>query len=396
MNSNLNLILAFSLIAGQLLKLPVFGQASLTLLDLTTFILLGFGWLKFKPPLTRPPRFISAGLIFLLIGTISLVFSPLHLNLTEKINSLLYGVRFLAILVLGWLIYLRCLPFSLNDLAKIWLSSGITIAVLGLLQFLLLPDLGFLAQAGWDPHLYRLASTFLDPNFTGAYLALTLSGLFLFPQSKLRYRWYFFILVYLGLLLTFSRSAYLMFIVTFLIISLLQKSIKILLLTLILSLILFIGFSIYQKTVAQVHNVNRTQSAETRVSSWQQGLAIWQKNPILGVGFNSYRYGLKEYQLGPDIQIQSHGGSSNDSSLLYVLDTTGVIGLISYIWFIFEILKIGWRNLNHNRVISVILMSVVFGLLAQSFLINTMFYPFLLIWLILLPASLLTEPKSPP
>ena len=193
---------------------------------------------------------------------------------------------------------------------------------------------------------------------------------------------------YLALLTTFSRGAYLAFVTSFGIYSILKRSTKLFFLTILLFSGLLLGFFAYQHLVAAPRGVDRTQSAEFRLNTWQQGWTIFQNQPILGVGFNAYRLALRQYRLADEQFLGSHGASTNDSSLLFVAATTGIIGLISYLFFLFQIAKIGFRK-------NPILLASLVGLVAQSFFANTLFYPFLLFWLILL-ASVDGEGFEPP
>ena len=196
------------------------------------------------------------------------------------------------------------------------------------------------------------------------------------------------IITYLALLTTFSRGAYLMFLVSFLTLSILNKSLKLLVATIILTTLLLLSFYIYQQTVAAPRNIDRTQSATFRINTWQQGWNMFQKAPWLGVGYNAYRFALIEYNLAPTDFTISHGGTSNDSSLLFVLSTTGLIGLISYLIFLGLLYWRGYTNHLQQNPAGTIIVSGLTGLLTASFFSNNLFYPFILIWLVLLIAKL--------
>ncbi len=352
--------------AGQLIKLPI-GTAGVTLLDLAVIFLCLIGLFKLKLKLKKPPLFIKSGLIFIAVAVFSLVFTPLHLLAGEYAISFFYTVRFSAYIFLGWLIISGAYPTK--HIKKTLISSGIILASLGLLQFIFLPDLRNLASFGWDPHYFRAVSTFLDPNFLGAFLVLVL----ILYRSRL-----FFVVIFITLLLTFSRGAYLAFLVSFLTLSFLKKSFKLGILTVILFLVLLGGFYSYQKGVAEPRGIDRTKSASFRFSTWQQGWTLFSRHPVLGVGFNAYKFALKEYGLGDAKFLASHGASTNDSSLLYIATTTGLIGLASYFFFLFSLIK--QRNF--------ILTAAISGLIVQSFFANTLFYPPLLLWIILLGSML--------
>jgi len=338
------------------------GNGGATLLDLTILALLGYCLLKTKFKLPKMPLWVKTASGFILIATISWLFSPLNLGFTEKIAGFLYIIRFSGFILLGWLMQ--------EDARKTLLFSGVLLAILGLLQFIFIPDLGFLASQGWDPHYFRTASTFLDPNFLGAFLVLTL---LLVPFSKK----VVFALVYLALLTTFSRGAYLAFLTAFLTLSFAKHSLKLGVITVLLFAGLLLGFYGYQMSVATPRGVDRVESAEARLDTWQQGTKMFLQAPILGVGFNLYRPALKEYQLADEGFIGSHGASSNDSSLLFVAATTGIIGLISYLFFLGTLAFLGLKK-------NPILLAGLVGLLTQSFFANTLFYPFILLWLVLM------------
>src|SRR3989338_8239316 len=195
-------ILALATLTGQLIKLPI-SSGGVSILDITVIILCLWGILKIKFKLKKPPLFIVSAASFIAIATLSLILTPLHLNIQEYLTSFLYIFRFAVYILLGWLIFSRAFPAIKNNTPQILIFSGLGLAILGLMQFIILPDLGFLTKDGWDPHYFRTVSTFLDPNFAGAFFVLTL---ILPRQSSV-----LSLIVYLALMTTFSRSSYLMF-----------------------------------------------------------------------------------------------------------------------------------------------------------------------------------------
>ena len=168
------MILALAIISGQLIKIPVFGSSGVITLDIAVAALCLLGSYKLKFKLKKPPLFTGTASVFILIAILSLVLTPLNLSFSEYLTSFFYTVRFTMYVFLGWIIFSGAFPGLRNDIPLMLLFSGLGLAVLGLLQFIFLPDMQFLAKSGWDPHYYRIVSTFLDPNFAGAYFALTL------------------------------------------------------------------------------------------------------------------------------------------------------------------------------------------------------------------------------
>lgn len=388
--SLLSLILIFSFIAGQLIKIPGGTQGGLILLDLAVLTLDLVGLVVLKFHLKKPPLFIKAAILFTGICLLSLLLTPLNLDTFELINSLFYTIRFSAYVLLAWLIYSKAFNVTFQQIKEILIVSGVGLAILGLLQFIFLPDLSFLS-GGWDTHYFRTVSTFLDPNFIGAFFVLTLLLITkkIWERSLNKQRLYvlMFAVSYLALLTTYSRSSYGMFLVSFVTLAIFKKTLKFLLISISLFLILLLGFYFYSLAIATPRGINREQSAKFRLGSWERGVYIFSQSPVLGVGFNSYRYALKEYNLAPEALIAGRGGTGNDSSLLHVAATTGIVGLLSFIILLLTLIFQRWQKPISKNLPKGIMASAVPGLIAHSFFANSLFYPPILLWLLLVAAK---------
>lgn len=380
------ILLILAILSGQLIKIPFGSYGGITLLDIAIACVSILGIKRYKE-LKKFPSWVISAWVFALISLLSLILTPIHLKKLEFITSFAYILRFSAIIFVGLLAYNLRTLFPKDAILKTLLISGVGLSILGILQLIIFPDLGFLITNGWDPHYLRTVSTFLDPNFLGAYLSLTLILLLQNTKFSKKSKIILFFIIYFALLTTFSRGAFLGFFAGFLFLAILKKSIKFFLLTLLLSLILVLGFIFYQKVIAKPRNIDRTQSAQFRVNSWQEGLTLIQKHPLLGVGFNTYRFALREYNLRPKEFIQDRGASSNDSSLIYVFATTGILGLFSYLVFLFSFIWIGWQNYLSKKPLGTTLLSGLSVIFIQSFFSNTLFYPFLFIWLVLITSK---------
>lgn len=370
----IQIFLIISILAGELVKFPLFGIQGPILLDIWVFTVCIIGIFKIRFKLKKPNLIILSGLLFSLIATLSLILTHLHLSYGEYIISFSYTLRFLLYLYLGWVIHSNGYPEFRKQISKTLLISGVGFAILGLAQFIFFPNLGFLQSMGWDPHYFRTVSTFLDPNFAGAFFVLTL--LLWYENRAEKWSALIFMTLFLVLLTTFSRSSYAMFLVSGLTLSFFKKSKALFASTLLLFLLLLLGFQVYSQLVARPRGINREQSASYRVDTWQDGVNVFQKSPLLGIGFNAYKYAIREYHLADSAFLDSRGSSTNDSSLLYVLSTTGLVGFLAYILFLFSLIKSGFKN-------NPVLTAAIIGLIIHSFFANSLFYPFILIWIML-------------
>ena len=360
------ILLTLSIISGQLVKLPFGTYGGINLLDISVIILCSLGVFRIGLKIRKPPLWIIASLSFIAVALLSLIFTPITLGLNEYFTSVAYAIRFSFYVFLGYLLYLNAFPNLKKNISNIFLLSASILAAIGIVQIIFLPNLIFLTRYGWDPHYFRAVSTFLDPNFLGSFMVLSL---ILAKKRNLLFAFF-----YITLLLTFSRGAYLAFLVSFLTLSFFNRSIRMAKVTILLFLLLLGGFFSHKNLVAIPRGIDRQQSAYSRLETWQQGFELFSKHPILGVGFNAYRYALKQHSLGDEIFYKSHGASTNDSSLLFVLSTTGILGLLAYFFLIYSLIRVKKFEL----------IAGLAGLLVQSFFANTLFYPPLLLWIVLM------------
>lgn len=370
---------------GQLTRLPVPSIKApeihlyLTDLALTGLVACWLGWKLLRrgkfilPPLAKPIFFFSFfALLSLLINT------PL-LSGREVVVSGLYLAR--------WLVYagLYFVVFDIKerfkwlkpvDLLNFLISIGVTIALFGLVQYFLWPDLKALRVLEWDPHYYRVVGTFLDPGFTGMLLALTLILVVIKCADTSsghwsNRRWLFFggLIAYIALALTYSRASYLAYLTGMGIIAWMKKAPKFFLTIFLVGALTLL---ILPRPAGEGGKLGRRYSIEARIRNWQNSLVIIRDNPIIGVGFNTYRYAQRDYGfLEEDKWEMTHAGAGADSSLLFVFATTGILGLIAYLWLWWKIIQT--KNL--------IILASAAALLAHSFFLDSLFYSWIMAWM---------------
>ena len=119
---------------------------------------------------------------------------------------------------------------------------------------------------------------------------------------------------------------------------------------------------------------------------------IYQKNPILGVGFNNYRFAREKFGY-PDTTPWgfSHSGGGADSSFALVLVTTGIPGILIYVYLLYKLFKLGLSKIKKNPFALILVVSLG-GLIVNSLLLNSLFYSFIMIWIWVLAG--LTESNS--
>jgi O-antigen ligase len=377
-----------SVIFGEFGKYP-FGTVltSIGITDILAGLTLGFFivWkVGIKKRLFLPKEF-QLLMTFWLVGGISLISA-------NNFNGGLYLIRFIlysSMFLVGWHL-IRDKQIKIEDLISKIILSGVIISIVGFVQLLIFPNLAPLEIYGYDPHNNRLVSSFLDPNFSGTFLNVCfLLSVYNLLQFKKKIWIINTVIIFLAIFLTFSRSAYLMFLVEILGIGFL-KSRKILLGTL---LVLSFGFLLipqFQSRIVGGWQIDR--SSQERFASWNNGLVIFQKNPVFGVGFNNLKTSIEKNNLLRSFQSSKvHSVAGVDSSLIFVLATTGVIGLIVYlIWWGYLIMMLGKDRAE--KFLSRTLIILILGLVVNSQFVNSLFYPeIMLVYFSILGASMASK-----
>lgn len=368
-------VLFVSFIFGEILRIQLPNSIGIGVIDLVVVLIL-IAWLvlvkKTKYLLFKPLA------LFIAVSLFSLIINLTRFEINEIAVSSLYLVRFS--LYAGLYFVFKDLGKELGEKTIKYLTiAGLSILIIGLFQYFLYPSMKGLYYLGWDEHMFRLFSTFLDPNFVGVILVLFFI-FFYFSKEKIfpKYKYLSYAilsLTFLGIILTFSRGALLMFASAVFAYSFITRQWKFILGTLILFAVLFVALSPF----FYIENTNllRTFSSKERLKTSENALKIFRENP-LGVGFNTYRYVRVEYgDKDKSIYGPSHAGAGVDNSFVLVLVTMGIPGVIAYFYLIYKIFKLGLR---FKTPMGMILVISLFGLIVNALFINSLFYSFVMIW----------------
>lgn len=368
------ILILFAFPLGEISRINFQNGIAFTFLDIGIFFLVIF-WL-FGHILKRKEfnydQFLPAILFFIFPAILSLLVNFNTLNFSNFLVPSLYLIR--------WIFYALVLFITAEfdnkfkqKISVLMLISGFLIIIGGFVQYFFYPNLRNLYYAGWDEHLYRLFSSFLDPNFVGAFLALyLLFVLNLFFESKDRAQFTILILLsFLAIILTFSRAAFIMLFVGVLVLSLLKNQRRFatgFFIVSILFLILLLKFPLKSEGT----NLLRIASGQARFDSIKNAIIIFKDHPIFGVGFNAYRYAQKRYNFIDKNWQLIHSGAGTDNSFLFVLATTGIIGFFAYLYMWIKIVKFSKSD---------IFISSLLALFVNSLFVNSLFYTFIIFWI---------------
>lgn len=359
--------LVFSLTLGQLGKVPLLGQ-EIYIFDIVALFFSIYGGIvllsqkKFKIP-------VAAACFYLFLGVcvVSLLFNSISYTTSQFSEGLNYIFRFFAYLTSAMIVYNLADTDILKtvEIKNAFVFSAVSLSLLGIFQLAFFPDLSNTAFGlGWDPHKNRVYSTFLDPNFLGAYLAVALGIVLpdLFKKKRNRFVVFSTLLLCITIFLTFSRSAWLMTgVIVFVYgVKLYPK------LLIVSALVAFLAYFLVPRVQTRIAGItDPSDSAHYRLISWKNSIQIFKESPFLGIGFNLYRYKQLDRGFITYDDLFSHSSAGADSSFLFVLATTGIAGALIYAVSFFVSFYRG----------DLISKAVLPALLVESFFINSLFYP---------------------
>jgi O-antigen ligase len=194
-------------------------------------------------------------------------------------------------------------------------------------------------ETGIEENMMRAFSIYGDPHMLAFFLGILLPlGLALYFTSTKKYRWLILaadILMYVVLLLTFTRGAYMAIAGSFVVLAILlwQKfKLKKEAIIIMLSLLVFVipGTSVAYR----FYSIFNTEEPSNlgRIEMWQQASRLGSQNLITGVGLGNYSVEIK-----PELGYRNPATAHN----LY-LDIFSEMGIIALIFWVLLILGTIW------------------------------------------------------
>jgi O-antigen ligase len=367
----INTFLIASYWIGNIFRFPAFPEVAVSFIDVVLLLIFvrniyyyrRHAHILFQQKLFRA----AAGMLVVLLSSL-LVASPLY-SFQQLFIGCMYVFRFALFLNLLFV----PLHFSHKNIQI--LSGGFFI--LGLLQYVVYPNLRYLLYLGWDDHYLRLFSSLFDPNFSGVLIVLMLISFLCRPDGN-RSEKIDYVLVGMGffaLLLTYSRSAFIVAFVAAIAIAAVRRKFAFFLVAFI---VIGCGIMLLPKTLpTEGADLFRTASISARSHEYAKAIRIIHENPMLGIGYNTYRYARTTYFDEKQSGFPSHGAAGVPNSYLFILATSGIIGFAFFLNF----LGVLWQEYARRSQLAAPLLSAY---ICSGLFDNTLVYPFIAVWVFLM------------
>lgn len=335
---------------------------------------------------------ISIVIIFWFIFVLFIyLITSLGKDFSDNLKAGMYIARIGLFAIYFYLLTLMNIQKQL--MAKILWIISIVIPAVCLLQYLLVPDLRFLAQFGWDPHMYRAVGLFLDPPIVGVilgvllFVALRQAHLDKTPHFVSAFNNYLPVFLnFFAIIFLFSRSTYLAIAFVIFVYLVFQKKYLVGVLWVVV-----LSASVYfaPKTIPAYYNlesakIERVSTVLSRRVELENGFRAWIAHPIFGIGYNrvaEYKQSLPRVY-GTEVE-SNHSSSAFHSFWLTQLATTGLIGFVLLLSVYLLVMK---RSLFWALALTI---PALVGLLD-----NVVFHPFVLILFIYIYFSKTLDVKS--
>ena len=313
-----------SLLAGQFARIELINDlANVYIHEFLLVVFIAHSVQQFGVKPLRAIRRSKTTLLFILMLFFSFFLSLREFTVLQNTIAILYLFRIILYALFGMYLFIliKRKRYVRIFILKFLILFSILLLVTTAIQFIFFPDFWNLYALGWDPHLYRASAIYFD-----IFIAAALYGSLAFFWFSRNQKILAFLFV-IALALTFSRSAYFAFIISLLYVFISQKRWK----ELFISLSLFILLIIFvPKPFGEGGNLLRTASINSRILDYKLALALWQKKPLFGFGYNRIRFAKEQLNLAL-IDSRSHSLSSFHSSFLMILVTTGILGFASFL-----------------------------------------------------------------
>jgi hypothetical protein len=372
---------------GQLGRITLADGVAVTLLDIAVFFFVSYSLIR----ASREKRKYSAKLLwpiglFAAACIISLAVNFFLLTSDQFAVALLYLVRWL--LYAG--VYLSIVLYKSlkeKELVIYLLGAGIVHLLIGAVQYFFYPDLRKLYHLGWDDHLYRLVGGLIDPNYQGALFVLLFILLFIiiidwirrYKSREFVISAFLLLITIIEIVLTYSRSSLVMLGTGLATLFLFLGNKKLILLS---SGCVVLFIIIFSNTFIEGLNPFRTASISARFSSMREAVTIIKDNSVFGVGFNAYRYAQHRYGFRESERWQtSHADAGTDNSFLFVFATTGIVGLLAYVYLLRNMLQLARSKIKKTAILPLTAFVSITALIVDSFFVNSLFYTFFMFWI---------------
>ncbi len=363
-------VLLGSLALGNLSRVTVLPNVQLYIHDIVICMWCGVLLIQRKTTISRVLNSLYSAVTSSKIATFffraTVAFTLYHLVFHFQLLPVFYLLRLCLYVWFGVSLWTSNLQLPWKSATTL---SIVLVALLGLLQYFVLPDTRFLFILGYDDHYNRLIGSFFDPAIIGAvlllgYITASYAPLLTNKKTQLAIQG----LLVFALTLTMSRATYLGLGLAFLLqLTTKKTTFKNVCILIALFLVTSVGVTLSNKTGEGVR-LNRTASIVARTATASQIIPTDVQTMLLGTGpfFQPENIVPK----ASTVTIPNNA-KTPDSFLLFLVASFGVpLGLSMGIsWLAFLVQKLGTYRYESSILLVLFFISQFNALQLQPFIV---------------------------
>lgn len=374
---SLVLIVALFLIGfGQLQRVQLSKTVAFYAHDLFVIIFISLSALKNKISKTKLREFFSRWrslIYFFLWAIFGLIFNQQAAGFS--LIPWLYLVRLIAYLLFAFSIsiFLNKKTCFKKMYRPLFVMLGLMFLTIGYSQYLLIPDLRYLENFGWDAHYYRWASIMLDPNFSGVILVIFLFTWLIKVRASCKKKLFVSLPIIAALALTYSRSSYLSYaFVTTIFLILPDKMVSF---SKKAVLILFIGFLLMLPVLPKPGglgvDLGRTETITSRAKVNEAAMShLSLQDLVIGKGFFTPTVNV-------NVENRVVHAHFPDNLIVFIITSTGIPGALIAIKVAVMELKTLFKKKDTSSIL------IISAVLVHSMFNLTLFEPITLLILLI-------------
>lgn len=114
----------------------------------------------------------------------------------------------------------------------------------------------------------------------------------------------------------------------------------------VVSAVCWAAVPVVHNRIAQMQNWQQDVSVRVRLEIWRESLKVWQASPVFGCGIKRFPH----FNI-PEAVVPGHSKDLNHahSNYLHILSTTGLLGLLGYLWLWFSVLTAAVKFYFHAK-----------------------------------------------
>ena len=285
---------------------------------------------------------------------------------------------------------------NIRDIVGVFILSVTLSCIIGLMQYFGI--LKTLVDPATGIDTGKVYSTFVNPNYWGAFINIVLFPVLMLAIKKVKYYkflYFLFLILFLNLIMTGTRGSWIGFFMGILLMIIIYNK-KLIIPVIVITPFTLLIPKVWQRLISIFDPESWT--IVERFTLWKTGYLMFKEHPILGVGNGNYLIKYSEYIKRYHELDLGREEYSVHNSYLKVLCETGILGFIPFlliiVFYVKKIIDIYKKPINAlSKDMAIAFLCSIVSYLFQNISNNLFFIPQINAFFWIIGALLITYNK---